>query len=220
MYGFGERFRQSGYKLPKPLINVDGRPIIWYVAKMFPQAESIIFICNESHLSNPDYGMASILRSIAPAGTIVPIAPHNLGPVHAVKQAEDFIDPDKPTIVNYCDFTCYWDYKELSEFVKITDCDGAIPAYKGFHPHSLGSTYYAYLKQNEGWLEDIQEKKPFTNEPVNEYASSGTYYFKTGQLCLEAITEQLARDELSAKNEFYVSLTYKVLLEQRRKVAI
>ena len=36
MSGFGERFRSAGYKKPKPLIEVNNKPIIEYVVNMFP----------------------------------------------------------------------------------------------------------------------------------------------------------------------------------------
>ena len=37
MSGFGERFRRAGYQIPKPLIEVDGKPIIAHVIDLFPQ---------------------------------------------------------------------------------------------------------------------------------------------------------------------------------------
>ena len=46
MSGFGKRFRRAGYSVPKPLIEVDGKPIIQYVIEMFPGEENFIFICN------------------------------------------------------------------------------------------------------------------------------------------------------------------------------
>ena len=36
MSGFGERFRSVGYKVPKPLIEVDGKTIIEHIIDMFP----------------------------------------------------------------------------------------------------------------------------------------------------------------------------------------
>ena len=45
MSGFGERFRRAGYSIPKPLIEVDGKPIIQHVIEMFPGEEKFIFIC-------------------------------------------------------------------------------------------------------------------------------------------------------------------------------
>jgi len=35
MSGFGERFRRAGYDVPKPLIMVDGKPIIAHVVDLF-----------------------------------------------------------------------------------------------------------------------------------------------------------------------------------------
>ena len=52
MSGFGERFRRAGYSVPKPLIEVDGKPIIQHVIEMFPGEEKFIFICNENHLQD------------------------------------------------------------------------------------------------------------------------------------------------------------------------
>ena len=41
-------------------------------------------------------------------------------------------------IVNYCDFSCYWDYEEFLKDISESHSDGAIPAYRGFHPHIDG----------------------------------------------------------------------------------
>lgn len=47
MSGFGERFRRAGYDVPKPLIEIDGMPIIAHVIDMFPGEHDFIFICNQ-----------------------------------------------------------------------------------------------------------------------------------------------------------------------------
>lgn len=122
MSGFGERFRRAGYTVPKPLIEIDGKPIIAHVIDMFPGETDLIFICNQDHLDNPAYRMAEILRHYCPTGLIVGIAPHKLGPIHAVRQVAHMIDPDRPVVVNYCDFTCYWDWANFKNFVKTTAC--------------------------------------------------------------------------------------------------
>lgn len=220
MSGFGERFRRAGYTVPKPLIEVEGKSIIEHVVDLYPGDHDFIFICNEDHLYTPEYRMREILRRCAPNAQIVGIAPHKLGPVNAVLKARDLIDPDKPTVVNYCDFTCYWDFSEFESFVQDTDCDGAIPAYKGFHPHSLGSTFYAYLQQDGLWASNIQEKQPFTESPMEEYASTGTYYFRNGAMCLDAFERQMEREDLRINGEYYASLAYKILFEDQRNVAV
>lgn len=218
MSGFGERFKKAGYLVPKPLIEVDGKPMIAHVIDLFPGEVNFIFICNESHLRNPVYKMREILEEYCPSGKVVGIPSHKLGPVHAVLQVQHLVCPDSPTVINYCDFTCYWNWAHFKEFVRDCGCDGAIPAYKGFHPHSLGSTNYAYMREDGGWVLDIREKQPFTECRMEEYASSGTYYFSSGRVMTDALHETKRRG-LNVNGEFYVSLAYKVLLEERRAIA-
>jgi len=219
MSGFGERFRRAGYAVPKPLIEIDGKPIIGHVIDLFPGEHDFIFICNEDHLNEPAYRMADILQQHCPTGQIVGIAAHKLGPIHAVRQVAHLIKPDSPVVVNYCDFTCLWDWSDFKAFVTETACDGAIPAYKGFHPHTLGTTNYAYMREHNGWVQDIQEKQPYTNNRMEEYASSGTYYFRSGALMLEAFDATMTQS-LNVGGEYYVSLSYKPLLADNKNVAV
>ncbi len=219
MSGFGERFRRAGYTMPKPLIEVAGRPIISYVIDLFPGEQEILFICNEDHLLEPAFDLRNVLKRLHPSARIAGIRPHKKGPVYAVAQVADLIRDDAPVIVNYCDFTCYWDYAHFKHFVAQTGCEGAIPAYRGFHPHSLGSTFYAYLREANGWVSDIQEKQPFTDHPPSEFASSGTYYFASGAMMKEAFKQTMLRG-LEVNDEYYVSLAYKPLLEAHRRIAV
>lgn len=219
MSGFGERFRKAGYTVPKPLIEVEGKPIIAHVVDMFPGETDFTFICNREHLAHPDYRMAEIIRSSAPQARIIAIDPHKLGPVHAVSLVLNELDPARPVVVNYCDFSCYWDWRHFREFVQASGCDGAIPAYRGFHPHSLGTTNYAYLRERDGWVHDIREKMPFTEDRMQEYASSGTYYFRSVALLRAAIRAQVAQG-LTVGGEYYASLAYLPLLSAGKRVAV
>lgn len=219
MSGFGERFRSVGYDLPKYLLEVEGRPIISHVIGMFPGELDFIFICNEDHLNSQSYNLRAILNQYCPSGKIISIPPHELGPINAICVAEDEINLEKPTIVNYCDFSCYWDWNNFKQIIQILACDGAVPAYKGFHPHSLGKTNYAYIKADGNWLLDIKEKEPFTTDRMNEYASSGTYFFSSAQLMLDAF-KYVIKNNLHINGEYYVSLAYKYLIAKNKKTII
>ena len=219
MSGYGERFRKLGYKVPKPLIEIDGIHMIGHVIKLFPNEEDIIFICNEEHLKNTTYEMEKIIYKYCKNGKIISIKPHRYGPGHAVLQAKKEINLDEPVLINYCDFSCYWDWTKFKKFVKKEPFDGVIPAYKGFHPHSLGNTNYAYIKEKNGLISDIQEKKPFTKNRMEEYASSGTYYFSKGKILLDSINSMI-REKYSINGEYYISLAYKNLLKNDKKVAV
>lgn len=219
MSGFGERFRRVGYKVPKPLINVDNLRIIEHVVNMFSPNEEFIFICNEDHLDNKSYDLKRILKKIVPNCEILGISPHKLGPVYAVLKAKHLINKNEPVVVNYCDFTCYWSWDDFKRKIIKNNYIAAIPAYKGFHPHSLGTTNYAYIKEKNGFLIDIKEKEPFTKKRMNEYASSGTYYFSRGELLISTFEEVIKR-KMSVNGEYYVSLAYKIIAEKFQDIFV
>ena len=219
MSGFGERFRAAGYSIPKPLILVEGRPIIAHVIEMFPGETDFTFVCNQDHIDNDEYKLQETLSELCPTGKVVGISPHKLGPIHAVQQALHLLQKDEPVVVNYCDFTCYWVWSDFKKFVEDTESDGAVPAYRGFHPHSLGETNYAYMKEQDGWVTDIQEKKPFTSDRMSEFASSGTYYFKSARL-MEDCFDYVLSEDLNIGGEYYCSLAYKYMFRRSMAVSV
>jgi NDP-sugar pyrophosphorylase family protein len=217
MSGVGKRFIDAGYKVPKPLIEVDGKPIIEHVCELFPGETKFTFICNAQHLAETN--MREMLTSIKPGSQIVEISNHKKGPVFAVDSISHLIDNDEEVIVNYCDFSTYWDYHDFLEHTRSRDADGAVPSYKGFHPHMLGTTNYAFMRDTDQWMLEIKEKEPFTGNRMQEYASNGTYYFKKGAY-VKKYFRQLMDEDINLKGEYYVSLIYNLLVADNLKVSI
>jgi len=217
MSGVGKRFIDAGYDDPKPLIVIDGKPIIQHVVELFPGESKFTFICNQTHLDTTN--MREVLKSIAPQGDIICIPNHKKGPVFAVTQMLDQIDDDEEVIINYCDFGTYWDYDDFLKHTRNRDADGAIPAYKRFHPHMLGSTNYAFMRDKEQWMLEIKEKEPFTDNRMNEYASNGTYYFKKGEYVKKYFPLLMEKD-IHLNGEYYVSLIYNLLVNDKLTVSI
>jgi len=217
MSGIGKRFKNAGYELPKPFIQISGKPIVEHVVEMFPGVEDILFIVNKKHFNDSELNLMSQLLRIAPKAEIAVIDNHKFGPAWAIKQAKECIKLDVPVVVNYCDFACIWNFPSFSEKIH-SGIDGLIATYSGFHPHMLRSAKYAYLKLDEFEnVVDIQEKQPFTSEPMSEPASSGTYGFGTGKILLDAVDAQIANDD-SYNNEFYSSLTFKNMISSGKMV--
>lgn len=217
MSGIGERFKNAGYKTPKPFIKVIGKEIINHVVNMFWEIDRVIFICNEKHLNDKNLNIHKILKNLHPKTTIISIKPHKKGPIHAVLEAESSLDLFTPTIVNYCDFNSFFNFSNFINHLKNEHPDGCVFTYTGFHPHMLKNTNYAYVKKNKNSIIDIQEKKPFTDSPMMEEVSSGTYYFKSAQMMLKYFRKTILLD-LKVNGEFYVSMAYKPMLEDGLKI--
>ena len=217
MSGIGKRFVGAGYRIPKPLIVVDEKPIIEHICNLFPDESKFTFICNSKHLAETN--MRQVLQNIKSKSNIVEIHNHKKGPVYAVSLVKDLIEDDEEVIVNYCDFGTYWNYQDFLNHTRNRNADAAIPAYKGFHPHMLGNTNYAFIREKKQWMLEIKEKEPFTNNRMDEYASNGTYYFKKGAY-VKKYFQELIDKNINLEGEYYVSLIYNLLVEDGLKVSI
>jgi NDP-sugar pyrophosphorylase family protein len=218
MSGIGKRFVDAGYNAPKPFITVDGLPIIEHVLNLFDRPSDCIFICNEQHMKHYEY--RKILKDISPGCKIYEVSNENRkGPVDAISKIFDYIDDDRDVIVSYCDYGTQWNYEDFLINIYEKKIDGSIPCYTGFHPHMLGNDDYAYCKIDNDYVCEVREKKPFTNNKMNEYASNGTYYFKSGKI-LKKYFKELINKNIHINGEFYVSLVYNLMIEDNLKVNI
>tara|TARA_B100000212_G_scaffold54193_1_gene35702 strand:- start:243 stop:1826 length:1584 start_codon:yes stop_codon:yes gene_type:complete len=217
MSGIGKRFLDYGYSIPKPLIKVRGKEMVDHVVNMFYDIERVLFICNENHLKNESLKLEKILNKLHPNSKIISIKEHKKGPIHAVLKAEKDIILDLPTIINYCDFNSIFDFYKFKNFFKKENSDGIVFTYTGFHPHMLKNTNYAYIKKQDQRLINIQEKQPYTDTPMQEEVSSGTYFFKSGEIMMKYLKQTIDLN-LNVKGEYYVSMAYKPMIEDGLKV--
>ena len=215
MAGSGQRFIDKGYSDPKPLIKVNGKRIIEYILEMFSPTDDYIFVCNDNHLENTN--MREVLSDLVPNAKIVSMPPHKLGPVYSVKQVYDFIEDDEEVIVSYCDNPYLWDNEEFVNHIKNNNLDGCVISHTGFHPHTLNHTKMAFMKTNNGLVEEIKEKECYTDDPMNEHASTGTYYFSRGKY-IKKYFDIAIEEDVNYNGEYYVTLVYNLLIRDGLRV--
>ena len=209
MGGRGDRFVNAGYKDPKPMIMVRGKRVVEYVIDMFDKDDNFILICNSEHLSR-DMTMETTLKRMAKNVAIIPIPSHKYGPVYTVYTKSAGIPKDEPVIIAYCDTPFTWDYAGFKEYVK--DKDGCLVSCIGIHPHSLSSTMWAHSKMNgENRVLEVKEKSCYTDNHLNEHASSGVYYFGRGEY-IHKYFKQTIDEDVSYNGEFYITLVYNLLI--------
>lgn len=215
MAGMGVRFSDRGYKEPKPLIKINGKRIIEYILESYSDEDEYVFICNEVHLRNTD--MEKILLQLKPTAKIISIPQHKLGPVYTIKPAYDYIEDESPVIVSYCDNPHIWQYSDFKNFVQEQKLDGCILTHTGFHPHTLSNTKMAFLKEKNGMVEEIKEKESYTDNPMSEHASTGTYYFSSGKN-MKKFFDQALEENITYNGEYYVTLVYNLLIKKGLRV--
>jgi dTDP-glucose pyrophosphorylase/molybdopterin-guanine dinucleotide biosynthesis protein A len=211
MSGVGQRFIDVGFKTPKPLIKILGKPIIQHVIEMYPGWDNILLIVNSDQLKDKSMKLVETINNFAPFARIHAITPHKLGPTHAVYESREFLIEDGPIVINYCDFAGIFNLDEFEN--KIYKFDSVLLTYTGFHPHMARSSKYAYLQKKDEEFCDIQEKQSYTLNPAEEEASAGAYSFINKKILMNAIEYQKSNN-LTWNGEFYTSLTVKALFKQ------
>ncbi|MFH0936558.1 MAG: sugar phosphate nucleotidyltransferase [Candidatus Woesearchaeota archaeon] len=216
MAGKGKRF--GDFLSAKPLIQVDGKPMMEHIVNYFPRKSEFIFLCNQDHLNKTN--ISKVLKRISPSSKIISVGEDMLhGPAYTCLAAFDDISDDEDIIVNYCDFIQEWDYNKFCEILKEKNPAGAIVSFKGFHPSSLGDTLYAYMKVNdEGFVKDIKEKESFSKNKMDDYGSTGTYYFSNGKLFKEYVKKLIDNPANAINGEFYMSLPFKLMIQDSLKI--
>jgi NDP-sugar pyrophosphorylase family protein len=212
MAGTGDRFVMKDYIDPKPLIEVNGKRIISYIYEMFDKNDEFVFICNETHLKTTKMG--EIIKTMVPNSEIISIPNHKKGPIFTILDTDidRIIKDDEEVIVCYCDNPYIWDYEYFKQWVKNNNSDGCILSHVGFHPHRLSSTYMAYMKETDLVVSEIKEKEPYTNNHMEEHASTGTYYFKKGSY-IKKYFKQVIDLNINYNGEYYVTLVYNLLIK-------
>lgn len=220
MTGYGSRFVAAGYQDLKPFIKVYDKPIIWWIVNgMFNFNDEFIFICRKEHLQSID-NMYEYLKNLSPKTVIVPIDDWiKKGPVFDVIRAADFIDDNKPSIINYCDFYMNWDYNYFTNNLLEKNYDGAIPCYTNFHPSLIPqNNIYASCRYDEKFnLIEIREKYSYEQNKFKASHSAGTYYFKDGKT-LKKYCNALISNNDTLNGEFYASLPFNYMVRDNLTV--
>lgn len=213
--GHSRRFNAAGYEGPKALLSVGDQPMIQHVVNMFAPQDHFHFVINQNQAEQYSQ-LEGVLQSLAPKVSITVIPPHELGPVYSAMQVESIDDSD-PVIISYNDFIVDWNYPKFLR--EVYDCDGAVVSFRGFHPASFGSTYYAYMRVDGNQMLELREKKSFTDNRSEEHASAGIYYFSNWKLFKGYGQSWLDGDDKTLP-EAYVSLLYNRLVQDNLDVRV
>ena len=219
MVGKGIRFLDAGYSIPKPLIEINGRPIIEFVVDSFSRKFEFIFICNKEHLENSN--MEGVLRSIAPNCKIIGIDDSDAdipGPVYSSSFVFDLVDDEEEVIVSYCDFDIEWDFQNFLRTVRSKDCDGAIPSFTGFQPASLGQSSFARIEIDEDdYITDVQEKVAYSEDAIDDYRTTGVHYFKRG-VQFKKYCRAVIDNKINVGGEAYMTLPFMLMIRDGMKI--
>ena len=203
MAGLGTRFSSSGFSLPKPLIPIQGKPMIQRAVDSIGQAGNYVFIIQ----NNPKIN--DVLKSMYPASAIIQIDYVTDGPASTCLLAKKYINNDEPLLIFNCDQIMWWDAAAFSMYLESCDYDGVVVTYTESTPKNS----YAKLNRN-GRVVKVVEKEVISNVSLN-----GIHFWKRGHDFISSAESMISQNE-KYNNEFYVGPTYNGLIKEGKKIGI
>tara|TARA_Y100001937_G_scaffold127045_1_gene198030 strand:+ start:30241 stop:31629 length:1389 start_codon:yes stop_codon:yes gene_type:complete len=207
MAGAGSRFEKAGYTFPKPLIDVNGKPMIQLVTENLNIEARHIYIVQKSHYEK--YNLQQLLNLISPECVIVQVDGITEGAACTTLLAKEFINNDEPLVISNSDQVFEWDSNEFMYSMVADEVDGGILTFEATHPK------WSFAKLGEdGFVTEVAEKNPISN-----IATAGVYYFRKGSDYVKYAEEMIERD-IRTNNEFYVCPVYNQACEDNQKIKV
>ena len=205
MAGAGSRFRDAGYTFPKPLIEVDGKPMIQLVVENLGIDANFIFVVQKEHREK--YNLDTLLNLIAPNCKIVEVDVLTEGAACTALLAKEHIDNDNPLFFANSDQFVEWDSTEFMYKMNETDVDGGIVSFRSTHPK------WSFAKvDDEGFVTEVAEKNP-----ISDIATVGYYYWKNGSDFVN-YAEKMIEEDVRVNGEFYVCPVFNQAIEGGKKI--
>lgn len=214
MAGEGSRFLKAGWSIPKPLIELDGKPLFLRAiesVKIEGVPMKYSFIVRQNHIA--EYKIDKAIKDILPEAMIYAVEKTTRGAVETCLKAEEGIADDDAVVIMDCDLEFSSDkyrdiIRESLSMPRNKAKGGALVSFES------DSQKYSYAEVgDDGLVRRTAEK-----EVISNHALCGAYFFASGKE-FKKVAHELV-DAPMEKPELYVSLLYNKLLESGSQVKI
>ena len=207
MAGAGSRFEKAGYTFPKPLIDINGEPMIKVVTENLNVDANFIYIVQKSHREK--YNLDTLLNLISPNCKIVEVDGLTEGAACTTLLAKNFIDNDYPLLMANSDQFVEWNSNEFLYKMNETNSDGGILTFRSTHP----KWYFAKIDES-GFVTEVAEKNP-----ISDIATVGIYFWKKGSDYVKYAQQMIDKNK-RVNDEFYVCPVFNEAIKDGKKIRI
>jgi dTDP-glucose pyrophosphorylase len=207
MAGAGSRFEKAGYTFPKPLIDVQGKPMIQFVVDNINVDSRHIFIVQKSHYEK--YNLENTLKAIVKNCEIIQVDGITEGAACTTLLAKELINNDEPLLMANSDQFVEWDSNKFMYSMIGDTIDAGILTFESTHPK------WSYAKLDDsGFVSEVAEKNPISN-----LATVGIYYWNKGSDYVK-YAEQMIKKDIRVNNEFYVCPVFNEAIADNKKIKV
>lgn len=208
MAGFGNRFRDAGYDVPKYQIPVHGVPLFdWSLvslSRFFPYVTRTVFIVRRADGAG-DWILARATALGVPAPILVELDAPTRGQADSALLAAPHLETDQPVLIY-----------NIDTFTEPASLDPSRVRGRGWIPcfPAAGESWSFVKADATGKALEVREKTR-----ISDHATIGLYYFASFQLFKAAVAGTYGGGA-TEKGETYVAPVYNWLIEKGHDVFI
>jgi dTDP-glucose pyrophosphorylase len=207
MAGEGSRFAKEGYTFPKPLIDVDGKPMIQKVVENLSFPAEFIFLVRKEHLEKYEGLLTTLLRITGGRFKIVEVDGLTEGAACTALLAKEHINNDDDLLIANSDQIIEYRPENFITMKRLTSVDGIVFTFNAVHPK------WSFAKiDGAGFVSEVAEKIPISN-----VATCGIYWYRRGKDFVEAAESMIAKN-IRVNNEFYIAPVYNEMIATGKTV--
>jgi NDP-sugar pyrophosphorylase family protein len=204
MAGRGSRFSEEGYSLPKPLLEVDSKPMIMQAVDCLPQSQNNIFICLSEHVKN--FHLEEKLKNKYSNCKVLSIDQTTEGQACTCELAIKNLNLDlqKPILISACDNGVYYDQQKYLKLLEDKNNDIIVWSFRNNQTSKVHPNMYSWLDVDDNDnLKYVSCKKFIYDDPLKTHAIIGTMFFRKAKYFIDGLQKNY-EENIRTNNEFYV----------------
>lgn len=207
MAGEGSRFKQVGYTVPKPMIEINGKPMIQHVVDNLNIDANFIFCIRKDH--EEQFNISEFIKKFEPSAKFVIIDSLTEGAACTTLLAKELIDNEQELMIVNSDQLVVFNSNEFYHAMNNENIDGSILTFES------DETKWSYVSLDEhNKVTNVVEK-----EVISNHATVGIYYWSKGSNYVKYAQQMINKNiryghSFNGKGEFYVAPVYNEAIKE------
>ena len=219
MAGSGKRFRDNGYKLGKPLIPVNGKPMIQKAIESLPKQDNWIFVAKKQDLQR--HKIDNLFLNLNLKFKLIDINEKTSGQISSCLLAQDYIEDYGELFISSCDYETYYNIPAWNKIIEDKSIDGAVwtTRLKGMPVKDPEAFAYCKVFKNQNKIEEIIEKQTISSTPNLDPLVIGTFWFREG-IDFKIAGNHAIENDIMVNGEYYIGKSINHLIQQGKNIVI
>lgn len=211
MAGESTAFKEAGYLYPKPLIEIEGDPLLRRVvdnlASIVDPGKRLIFLIRKE--DNAKYHIGAVLNLLVPGVLVLEVQQATGGAACTALLAVEHVNNDDPLVITNGDQVLETDLQAVLNHFINRNLNGGIAVFEDVHPR------WSFVKCDaNGLAVETAEKRP-----ISKLATAGFYYFQHGSDFVTAAMTMIKKDA-HVGGRFFVCPAYNEMILRQRKIGV